>query len=86
VVYRVAQEALTNALRHSRASTIVLTLVARDAHVVLSVRDDGIGLPIGHPVRHGIVGMRERSMLIGATLTVADSSPGVEVILDVPPA
>jgi two-component system, NarL family, sensor histidine kinase UhpB len=86
VVYRVAQEALTNALRHSRASTIALTLEARDTHVVLSVRDDGIGLPADHPVRHGILGMRERSMLIGATLMVADSRPGVEVVLDVPPA
>jgi len=65
VVYRVAQEALTNALRHSRASTIALTLEPRDTHVVLSVRDDGIGLPTDHRVRHGILGMRERSMLIG---------------------
>jgi two-component system sensor histidine kinase UhpB len=86
VVYRVAQEALTNALRHSRASTIALALEARDTHVVLSVRDDGIGLPNDHPVRHGILGMRERSMLIGARLTVANSSPGVEVILDIPRA
>lgn len=86
VVYRVAQEALTNALRHSRASTITLTLTARDTHLVLSVRDDGIGLPKALPARHGILGMRERSMLIGATLTVANANPGVEVVLVVPAA
>jgi two-component system sensor histidine kinase UhpB len=86
VVYRVAQEALTNALRHSRGSTVALTLETRDAHVVLSVRDDGVGLPSDHPLRHGILGMRERAMLIGATLTVTSSSPGVEVTLRVPTA
>jgi two-component system sensor histidine kinase UhpB len=85
VVYRVAQEALTNALRHSHARAVTLTLVSRGTHTVLSVRDDGIGLPAAIPARHGLLGMRERSRLIGATLTVANARPGVEVVLDVPP-
>lgn len=86
VVYRIAQEALTNALRHSRATTISLALETRDAGVVLSVRDDGVGLPETLPPRHGILGMRERSILIGATLTVAGADPGVEVVLELPAA
>ena len=86
VVYRVAQEALTNALRHANASTIKLTLETRHGNVRLSVRDDGLGLPEPLTTRHGIRGMRERSLLIGATLTVANAAPGTEVILDVPSA
>ena len=38
------------------------------------------------PSGFGLLGMRERSILIGASLTVANADPGVEVVLDVPPA
>ena len=83
VIYRVAQESLTNAARHARASTVELTLERTDDIVVLRVRDDGIGLPTTQPARHGILGMRERAMLIGATLTIESREPGVEVTLTV---
>jgi two-component system sensor histidine kinase UhpB len=87
VVYRVAQEALTNAARHSNARRVELSLVRSDGQLVLRVRDDGVGLPATLPDRHGIAGMRERAIAIGAALTVENAdSGGVEVRLAVPVA
>jgi two-component system, NarL family, sensor histidine kinase UhpB len=81
VVYRVAQEALTNVIRHARASRVELELARRDGRTVLTVRDDGRGLAPGSlPSSNGIRGMRERAMLIGATLSI-DSAPGAGTVV-----
>ncbi len=71
VVYRVAQEALTNAARHSEASRIDVTLRSRDGGVELEVADDGRGFAFEQSERGlGIGGMRERALLIDAELTI----------------
>jgi len=85
VIYRVAQEALTNAFRHAQASQVRVALRREHDDVVLSVADDGCGLPTPMPARTaGLAGMRERAILIGAELEL-DSPPGggVEVRLTV---
>jgi two-component system, NarL family, sensor histidine kinase UhpB len=69
VVYRVAQEALTNVARHAAARRASLALEVRDDRVELEVRDDGKGLD-GAPLGAGLLGMRERAVLIGADLEV----------------
>ena len=85
VIYRVAQEALTNALRHSRARQIAIGLACEPDHVVLSVRDDGCGLPDPLGECTGLTGMRERALLIGAQLELRSArDAGVEVRLAVP--
>lgn len=85
VIYRVAQESITNVARHADAGEVEITLERSDDQIVLRVRDDGSGLPAAQPPRHGILGMRERAMLIGATLTIENRpGNGVEVILTVP--
>jgi two-component system sensor histidine kinase UhpB len=86
VVYRVAQEALTNVARHADARHVELTLGREDGAAVLVVRDDGRGLPPdAHTSSSGIRGMRERAMLIGARLTLRSGEErGTEVILRVP--
>lgn len=77
VVYRVAQEALTNVARHAEASSVRLSLRDAGDAVVLEVRDDGRGLPPGAATSStGIPGMRERAMLIGASLTIGDGDGG----------
>jgi len=86
VVYRIAQESLTNVLRHADASEVLVALAAVDGGLRLVVRDDGRGLPGDIGVGgEGITGMRERALLIGGRLTVtALRAAGTEVRLDVP--
>ncbi|MGP3913009.1 HAMP domain-containing sensor histidine kinase [Nonomuraea sp. 10N515B] len=87
VIYRIAQESLTNIARHAHASHVELSLRAEpDAEpeaVVLRITDDGRGGPIHDGA--GIRGMRERAMLISADLTIDGAlSTGTEVRLTVP--
>lgn len=86
VIYRVAQEALTNVARHSGSDLGELGLGSDDDHVVLSVCDHGRGLERSNRTGSGIRGMRERAALIGATLEIrgAEPGPGTEVRLLVP--
>ena len=74
-VYRVAQEALSNALRHSGAGWIEMRLQAEDGRLYLTISDDGRGLAPGYAEGPGIRGMRERALLIGARLAI-DPAPG----------
>ena len=87
VVYRVAQEALSNAARHSGAKRVEVRLRRSGAGgVALEVSDDGRGFAFDESQRGlGIGGMRERALLIGAELTI-ESRPdhGTTVRLDVP--
>lgn len=83
VLYRIAQESLTNVTRHAGASRVWMSLTCRDGTVRLRIADDGRGGVSREGA--GIRGMRERALLIGARLTI--SSPpgqGTEVLLDVP--
>jgi two-component system sensor histidine kinase UhpB len=86
VVYRVAQEALTNVARHSASSRAELTLEHHRGRLILRVRDYGLGLPRRNAAGTGIRGMRERAALIGASLEVGNSlsGSGCEVRLEVP--
>ncbi|GGL06833.1 hypothetical protein GCM10011588_21530 [Nocardia jinanensis] len=83
VCYRVAQESLTNIARHADARRVGLSLRVRGDALVLRVSDDGRGGVSEDG--SGIRGMRERALLVNATLTI-ESPPGhgTEVCLDVP--
>jgi two-component system, NarL family, sensor histidine kinase UhpB len=86
VVYRVAQEALTNVARHSDASRADLRLIRQADSLTLTVRDNGRGLPSESVAGTGMRGMRERAGLIGARLEFANAPGGLgcEVRLGVP--
>jgi two-component system sensor histidine kinase UhpB len=86
VVYRVAQEGLTNALRHADASQATLSLEVVESQLRLSVIDNGVGMPTTLPPDTvGLAGMRERALLIGGQLRI-NSNPGAgtELRLTVP--
>jgi two-component system sensor histidine kinase UhpB len=87
VVYRVAQEALSNAARHSGAAHVSVSLRRRqDGGVELEVGDDGRGFAFDESERGlGIAGMRERALLIGGELTIESRpSRGTTIRLTVP--
>lgn len=85
VIYRVAQEALTNVVRHADASRAELTLEREEDRLVLRVRDDGVGLDDAAVAVGGIRGMHERATLIDADLQIAQwEEGGTEVALRVP--
>jgi two-component system, NarL family, sensor histidine kinase UhpB len=87
VLYRVAQEALTNAVRHGGARRAWVTLQANDDAVELNVRDDGSGFDVTVVSEGtGLRGMRERAVLIGAELDVTSrAGRGTTVRLRLPP-
>jgi signal transduction histidine kinase len=78
-VFRIAQEAINNALRHANAQRIEVGLDARDGRLVLTVADDGAGFdPTARSLRSrrlGLTSMEERARALGGALTIA-SRPG----------
>ncbi|MFJ6649262.1 HAMP domain-containing sensor histidine kinase [Streptomyces sp. NPDC091290] len=84
VLYRVAQEALTNAARHAEAGKVEMSLRHTGDTVVLSVTDDGRGTGVAREGA-GIRGMRERALLVGAALDItSEPRAGTQVRLAVP--
>jgi len=82
-VYRIVQEALTNAVRHANAKNVDVILEQRDEKAVIIVEDDGIGFDtaqIGKSGHLGLVGMQERAQMLGAAMTI-ESAPGCGTII-----
>jgi two-component system sensor histidine kinase UhpB len=86
VVYRVAQEALSNAAQHSGAERVEVKLARDGDRVELTVGDDGSGFTFDQAARGlGIAGMRERALLVGGDMQVRSSlDSGTRVRLTVP--
>jgi len=89
VAYRVTQEALTNVVKHARASGVTVHAALHAGTLSLTVTDDGVGISPGSPEPaggFGIVGMRERAILAGGTLSIlaASGHAGTAVTLNVP--
>jgi two-component system sensor histidine kinase UhpB len=88
-LFRIAQEALTNAIRHARAASVQVRLRRMPGAVTLEVRDDGIGLGAAASRSDGehlgMFGMRERARLLGGTFVATPVSPrGTLVQVTVP--
>lgn len=82
--FRIAQEALTNVLRHSGATRVTVMLAPRGDHVLLSVIDDGRGFDPAQSSGLGLITMRERAQQIGGTFdieTVSDAGTCVMATL-----
>ena len=78
LVWRVAQESIRNAVRHSRASRLAVEVLGDARQVQLTVRDDGIGFDPAGPVRNGSYGLRGLQSLVedGGGRVRVDSAPG----------
>ncbi|MFD4960962.1 sensor histidine kinase [Microbacterium sp. NPDC058389] len=82
--YRIAQEALTNVVRHSAASHATVTVAHEAADLVVTIADDGAGIPASASERGGLRGMRERAELAGGRLTVDSGARGTSVVARLP--
>jgi signal transduction histidine kinase len=72
--YRIVQEALTNVIRHAQARTCKVCLTLGDT-LIVTIRDDGVGLPPDGRAGVGLMSMRERSAELGGTCVI-ESAPG----------
>jgi signal transduction histidine kinase len=87
-LYRIAQEAVSNALRHSKAQQIEIKLSETGEHYILSIEDNGIGFPGQSMMMSGTLGlrsMRSRADLIGAALEVRENAErGTSIVVTGP--
>jgi two-component system, NarL family, sensor histidine kinase UhpB len=93
-IYRIIQEALTNVFRHAGATRVEIVVepapsgragtAAESQASIVSVRDNGAGLPADHKQGFGLIGMRERVLALGGTMTVVSTNQGVTVEALVP--
>jgi signal transduction histidine kinase len=77
-LYRITREALANVVRHAEATAVAISLVLERGAAVLTIRDNGRGMPrekADDPKSLGFLGIRERAELLGGTVTI-DSLPG----------
>jgi signal transduction histidine kinase len=92
VLFRIAQEALNNVKRHSKASKVVTTVEFTDGRVRITISDNGRGFELPDRTgdlaatgKLGLIGMRERAQLLGGTLMVRSKpGDGTTVVVDVP--
>ncbi len=84
-LYRIAQESLSNVLKHAQANDVLVTLkIDRGDVLEIELKDDGIGMK--NPAyslygRYGLMGMRERAIMIGATLTITSAPDEGTIVL-----
>ncbi len=90
-VFRILQEALSNAVRHGQASHIEVSLRQQSGHVALTIADDGGGFDATIPPQsrartghYGLIGMRERVDVLGGTLVVTSSAAGTRLDIVLP--
>jgi two-component system sensor histidine kinase UhpB len=88
-LYRIAQECLTNAMRHGRTKNVYLRVeraASNNGLVALTVEDDGGGDAARLAVSsgHGILGIRERIAAFGGSLSISDAAQGVRVAARIP--
>jgi signal transduction histidine kinase len=85
-LYRIAQEALTNVLKHARASTVSIVLTGQGPTVTAVIEDDGLGFVPGETREGGLglIGMRERAILVGGRLAIESGDSGTTIVVEIP--
>jgi signal transduction histidine kinase len=84
-IYRIAQESVSNAVRHAQAQNIAVSLSRDEGVLVLAIEDDGVGMPKTRASegQYGLIGMRERAIMIGADLhTQSNLGEGTRIVME----
>ncbi|QJE01717.1 histidine kinase [Massilia forsythiae] len=79
-LFRITQESLNNIAKYAQARTVIVHLAREGEALALEVSDDGVGIPpdaMRRPKSHGLLGMRERALLLGGTLQVGRGVNGI---------
>lgn len=92
LVYRAAQEAITNLVRHAKASRVTMALGTEDGNVVLRIEDNGVGFDIARLLNGpanvsqgiGLRSIREQALSLGGTLEIMSGGKGTTLVLAVP--
>ena len=86
-VYRIAQEALANACRHSKAEKVLLELVQNGGQIRIEVQDRGVGFNPKNveESRFGLAGIRERARLLGGIAIIeSQEGQGTRIVAELP--
>jgi signal transduction histidine kinase len=90
-IYRVVQEALTNASRHSNAQIVSIILERDDNRVRVTIEDDGVGFDVekmmSSPVenrRLGLMSMQERVQMVGGEFKLDSGAAGTTIVVTIP--
>lgn len=92
LVYRAAQEAMTNLVRHAKASRVEMSLGTRDGKVVLQIEDNGVGFDVARMLNGpanvtqgiGLRSIGEQATALGGTLDIGSGAGGTRLILSAP--
>jgi signal transduction histidine kinase len=88
VIFRVAQEGLTNIAKHAKATAVDMSLVEGQSQIMFSLTDDGIGFKSENArnnARFGLISMQERTRAIGGSLAIeSDTQKGTTIRLKLP--
>ncbi len=85
VVFRITQESLNNITKYAQASRVVVTLTRQEDGLQLCIADDGVGIApdaLEKPMSHGLLGMRERTLLVGGTFAVRGGANGRGTVIE----
>jgi signal transduction histidine kinase len=86
-VYRIMQEALTNVIRHSKASKVDVRISRSNNHLELEICDNGVGIENkkNKMKTFGVLGMRERTIILGGDFKVEKNNPsGTKIMVNIP--
>jgi signal transduction histidine kinase len=83
-LYRIADEAITNAVRHAKATHCDVRLRINDDDAHLVIADNGTGIPHANGFGVGLSSMRQRAERLGGTFAIEDRAPGTAIVVDIP--
>jgi signal transduction histidine kinase len=83
-ILAIVQEALANTVRHAQARHVLIQAHPVDGRLVLSIQDDGAGIPPAAAEGHGLRNMRDRAALLQGTLEIRSLEKGTSVVLNIP--